>query len=886
MQPEVVGHYRILERIGQGGMGVVYRGWDTRLERPVAIKQIHERLLHDPSAVRRLRKEALAAASIDHPYICKVYELLEHDGQTLIVMEYVEGETLADSLRRRTLSVPEVLRFSVEIAEAVGEAHARQLVHCDLKPANILITRHRHVKVMDFGLARIDTQTPSDELETVSPSSGSPRAGTPYYMAPEQAVGDPVDARTDIFAIGVLIFECLTGRLPFEGDTVASYIRNLLTQPPPPLRTLAPAAPEGMERIVLKCLEKEPRRRYESAASLTRDLTRLSESIPLQGSAESAAAPPDTRQAEGLPSPVPAPGRPAGFPRRFGSLFFFLGALLVLLALVPFSWNLVEEWLDVGMPRHKHLVVLPFTAIGDHPEDRDFCDGLVAYLTSKLSQLEQFQGTLRVVPAREVFERNVNRPSQAGVLFGVNLAVTASLQRVEGRYRLTLDLVDVSSLRNIGSRVIDDPLSDASFLQEEIVVQVAEMLGVGLQPHVLQTLAAGTTAVPGALEFYLQGEGNLQRFDREANLNAAIELFRRALQEDPSYARAHAGLTQAYLQKFNFLRDPVWIEEARTSGARALELSDRLPEVYVSLGMIDNWTGRQEEAIRRFHQALELDRHSADAHRHLAKAYEALGDLQRAEATYKRAIELRKEHWAGYNQLGIFYLSQGRYDEAVAQFRQVRALVPNGVWGLNNLGAAYMHLERWEEARETFEGAVEIEPDDFAYSNLGSLYFQEGRYAEAAGMYEKALEIRDTSYALWGNLASAYYWTPGRAEAAQEPYKRAARMAEEELQVNPRSASALSNLAVYLAMLGEPGPALERLGEALALAPGDVRVMYRAIAVYEKLGNRDEALQWSERILEAGYSQARLEASPGLSDLRRDERFQRLVQSRNAGRGR
>jgi len=268
-------HYLLLNEIGSGGMGVLYKAIDTRLHRPVVVKSVRDSLLVDPEVVRRFRKEALATAAIDHPYVCKIYELLENEGRTLIIMEYVEGETLEQVLARGPLSVTDTVRFATEISEAMGAAHSKGLIHRDLKPSNIIVTPHRHVKVIDFGLAKALSE--GSELAQGERDGGF--VGTLSYMSPEQASGGNLDQRSDVFSTGVLMFQCLTGHLPFSGDTTREYIQNLLLEAPPLLRTLLPSAPGELERLVAKCLAKEPTDRYESAEALTAALLQVADII-------------------------------------------------------------------------------------------------------------------------------------------------------------------------------------------------------------------------------------------------------------------------------------------------------------------------------------------------------------------------------------------------------------------------------------------------------------------------------------------------------------------------------------------------------------------------------------------------------------------------------
>ena len=527
----------------------------------------------------------------------------------------------------------------------------------------------------------------------------------------------------------------------------------------------------------------------------------------------------------------------------------------------------------------KSIAVLPFTNVGGDPINQAFCDGLTETLTSKLSQLEQFQGSLLVVDASEPRGQRIASPSEAHLGLGVNLAVTGSAQLFPNSRRLTLNLVDATTQRLLNSSVIDAHISNVTALQDSLVIIMAEMLEVQLQPPTRRLLAAGRTSVPAAYDSYLQGRGYLQRFERRENLISAIGSFKRALALDSLYALAYAGLGEAYWRRYKVSGDAQWVEPAVKNCEHAVELNDLLAPVHVTLGMIHTGTGRYEEGIQELQRALALDPQSAAAYRELAKAYEAQGRLRRAEATYQKAIELKPEYWAAYNNLGVFYFKQGRYEEAVKQFHLVVTLTPRNIRGYTNLGAAYLILERPAEALEIFEHSLEIEPNYRAYTNLGSLYFyHEGRYADAARMYEQALALEEHDYRVSGNLASAYYWAPGERSKARAAYQRAAQLAEEQRNVNARDPALIIHLAGYYGMLGEPARALALVEQALTLAPNAGDVMFSAADIYEHLGQRGPALEWIGKALELGYSPVQLEHSPGLQQLRADARFQRLLE--------
>ncbi len=565
--------------------------------------------------------------------------------------------------------------------------------------------------------------------------------------------------------------------------------------------------------------------------------------------------------------------------RRVRSPLAIAAAVVILLALSPMLRNAVQK-LFTRAPDQKHIAVLPFENMG--PVNEAFSAGLVETLTSKLTQLERFHESLWVIPASEVRHWQVASPSEARRLFAVNLVFTGSIQQLGDSYRLTLNLIEVGNKtpRQLSSAVIDEPLTNVSALQDNTVIKAAGLLNLELGPETQRLLTEGGTVMAAANDYYLQGLGYLQRYQKVDNLDHAVSLFERAIKEDSLYALAYAGLGEAYWRKYRYSMDTRWVEPAVRNGERAVELNDLLAPVHVTAGVIYKGTGNDERAVEEFQYALALDPSSAEAHRGLASAYENLQRLAEAESTYQKAIELKPGYWGGHDELGMFYYSRGRYDDALAAMGRVVALTPDNSRGYNILGAIYYAEELWEKAREMWEQAVQIEPDYRVYTNLGILHYIEERYADAAATTEKALALNNTSYVTWANLANAYYWMPDKRGEAMENYRRAAELAEETRKINPRDPDLLSTLAGYYVVLEEGPKALSMLQEAFKIAPSNWWVLYNYGFAYEQLGDRGKALEWIEKALDAGYPMKEVERDPFLVDLRTDARFEELATRR------
>lgn len=859
---KIVSHYKIFEKLGGGGMGEVYRAEDTKLKRSVALKFLPPEFTRDPDSKERFIHEAQAASALDHSNICNIHEINEtEDGRIFIVMAYYEGETLKKKIARGPLTLEEATDIALQVVQGLARAHEVGMIHRDIKPANIMITDRGEVKIVDFGLARLAGQSRITKPSTT--------LGTVAYMSPEQARGEDVDHRSDIWSIGVVMYEMITGKLPFKGEYDQAVVYSILNEEPKSITDLDSAIPQEFERIVDRCLRKDFKERYQKVADLQTDLRHVKQDMSLEKPALSlvttAVLQPLRRHLHKFTIP-------------------FAGVILVvlLLLLLPSGRRAVKNWFGLeGIPAERHLAVLPFTVIGGDSEDRAFCDGLVETLTSNLTLTGHFKESLQVVPSIEVHRSGVTSPSEALRAFGeVTLVVTGSVQFVGDMIRLTLNIIDTKTKRQLDSQVRDYFFANLFTLQDEVVIQLVEMLDVELQPQTRDALTAGGTTLPGAYEFYLQGRGYMLRYENEENINTAIRLFKKAIEQDTSYALAYAGLGEACWRKYEFKKDPNLFEEAQSYCNQAIQLNDNLVPVYVTLGIILRESGRYEEAINEFQQALQRNNADPDATLELAIVYDEAERLVEAEETYNKAINLRPDYWAGYNNLGIFYYRFGPLSKAEKMFSQVTELTPDNVRGYNNLGAVYSKMGRDDLATAKFKESIAIEPNWEAYSNLGYIYFYQGHYAEAIPMFEEAINLGENNYTIWGNLADAYRYTPGDSFKAREAYQRAIQLAKKELEINPKNALILGQLAFYYANLGDHKNALVEISKARKLAPNDVNVLRKCFQVFEIALRREQALQALQEFIERGGSIEEVNKDPDLSELRKDHRYQQLINSK------
>jgi tetratricopeptide (TPR) repeat protein len=850
-----VGPYQVREWIGGGGMGGVYRAEDARLRRTVALKFLPPTLGRDAARRRRFEQEAQAASALDDPNICTIHGIGEtDDGQLYLVMACYEGETVAQKIARDPLPVGEALDIAVQAARGLAKAHARGIVHRDIKPANLMVTREGVVKVLDFGLAKL-----SDGVQLTQPGL---TMGTTAYMSPEQTRGEEVDRRTDLWSLGVVLYEMLAGARPFAGAYAAAQLYSIVNEEPAPLGSLRSDLPPGVAQVVERCLRKDPAQRYPRAEALLADLERL-----LHPEAASAS----------LAPAATVPFRWSGAsPRGKRSVLAAAGAGLLLLVVLLGPWDRGASD-ETGAMR---LAVMPFQIVGGAADD-GFGEGLRLSLTSLLSQVGgAAEIPVEVVPASEV--GTTTSVEEARRRFGIREALTGSIQVEDETVRLVLNLIDAEALTLRRSETISLASGNVATLDRVALARLSDLLDLALPPSVLQRVTAGGTDSDRAYEFYLKGNAALTRFENLENIDTALQLYAWALEEDSLYAVAYAGRGRAFWAKYVLTQDAQWVARAEESCQRALALESRLAPVHETLGRLYRGTGAYERALREYKLALALDSASADAHRGLASTYASLERPVEAEAHFRRAVALQPGYWEQYNDLGAFYLDAGRFEEAAAQFEQVVALHPDHIWGYNNLGAAYLYQDRLDEAQAMFERSIGIKPNDFAYSNLGYISYRQQRPEEEAEMYRQALALDSSDFRVWGNLAGAYERL-GEESRARDTHQRAAQMIKAALEVNPNDPDLLYHLASHMLPLGRKEQALALLERALALAPENVNFMAGAVFIYAEQEMRDEALHWMEAALESGYPASVFEDAAGLQQLRADPRYLKLIeQARSA----
>jgi len=832
---ETLGRYQVLGPIGSGGMGEVYVARDPSLGRKVAIKMLPPRMATDPDTLARFTQEARSASALNHPNIVTIHEVGTDDGAPFIVMEYVEGRDLRSMLNAGAIPVRQVLDVGAQIADGLAAAHELGIVHRDLKPENIMYTREGFVKILDFGLAKVVAPAdPGDHTLQLDLPGTNPGTilGTVGYMSPEQATGKRIDFRSDLFALGAILYELSTGNPAFDGDNAIDTLSAILHKNPPPIARANADVPAQLSDIVNRLLAKSPDDRYASTRDLARELRLMRDRVVAEESGFH-------------PRPQPRASRKP--------VWLAIAAAVLIAAFIGAAWMLTREKPEApAAPKH-YLAVLGFKDLTGDPNGQLVVDGFAETLTARLASFPTVQVMRPPTPAPA-------DPAKAARELGANLVLSGSMMRNGDRLRVTYSVVEPQSGKEWRD-LIEGSVSDLFAVQDEVASSVAANLSLGTTPTVRIALDPAVSQ-----RKYLEAVGHLRRYDSEQSVDNAIAILE-SLGQSPS---VQAALARGYLYKFQITRQPQLAAIAGRAAERALEGDPQSVDVNVTLGELRRQTGRYPEAVAAFLAVLSQQPNNADAVLGLAETYKASGDLKKAEQSYRRAIELQPNFWGGYNKLGAFYATTGRTEESIPQFQKVMELVPDNERGYNNLGAVYQRLGRYDDAIEVFRKSIARAPSGQAYSNLGTSSYFAGRYAEAAQAFRKAVELMPDDYLFWRNLGDAYRWVPGQETAANEAFTKSVALAEDVIRVNGSDAFAHAVMAGALAKLGDTRRARDAVNRALELEPRDPQLVYEAAQVANLSGAEDEAVA---RIAQA----VRLGINP--ADVKRDPEFRNLMES-------
>ena len=844
-----LGPFEVVAPLGAGGMGEVFLARDSRVGREVALKVLPRDVATDPEKVARFGREARLLAQLNHPNVAALYEFEREGSTSFLVLEYVPGETLAERLARTRPGVREALETARQVAVALEAAHRRGIVHRDLKPSNVKVTPEGQVKLLDFGLAK----ALASGVSPARPRGPAPDSdthdglvvGTVAYMSPEQARGETVDERTDLWSFGCLLFELLTGRQAFSGSSISDVLAAVLVREPA-WEALPAQTPPAARQLLQRCLRKEAGQRPPSAAAVAAEIAGV-----LSGHSLAA----ETRELGG--SVVPRRRRRA----RRAAVF-----VLAVAAVAAASFAAVRLLGRRPVPGGREgagarvLAVLPFRDLTGAPDGPLVADGLAETLSARLSGA---RGVQVLTPLATASFRDDPDASRLSSRLGASHVLRGSIQRSGDDVRVAWLVENASGGAPLGGDTQTGSARDLFALQDRVAARVVAALHAGAPPP-----GPVGPSTASAQERYLVALGHLQRYQDAASVDAAVAQLEGLAAEERDWAPAHAALARAYLARKLVTREPRWVALAREACLAAERIDASLPEVQLTMARLATESGDPEGAAKAFRNVLAGRPDDVEALLGLADSLLRAGRTEEAEKAARRAAAAAPGYWAAHNKLGVVLVTAGRVEGAVAAFRRAVALAPENARGLVNLGSALVLAGRLPEAAETLRKSVALAPTAEGLSALGTVEYHRGRFDEAVSVLEEAVALAPDYSTLWVNLGDARRWSARSRPKAAEAFAKAIGTAEAELRANPRDADARLSLALAYAKTGRAAEARPHLDAALAADPENPDRLVQAAVVEAVSGRVAQAAGLLRRAERAGAPAWQIAADPELGPVR------------------
>ena len=864
-----LGPYEIVGQLGRGGMGEVYRGRDTRLQRPVAIKILTQGLSDNERFRRRFQREARAISQLQHKNVCTLYDVGSDQGVDYLVMEYLDGETLEERLRHGPIDGAEAMRICQDIAEGIAAAHAAGIVHRDLKPANVMLSS-AGTKVLDFGLARAFVSTDGGDSSGEGPVDTAAETylgvtedgsliGTVPYMAPEQLEGRPPDARSDIWALGCIIFEMTTGERPFKGESKASLIGAILRDQPQVPEQVHRSAPRLFSEVIERCLQKDPSERLADAAAVAVAL----EDAKTHGDSQVTLDPPE---------------RP-----RWLTPAATVAAIAIVL-LVVWLWQASsarrppadddQDRLALRAPAPL-LAVIPFDQIGEDSVGESAVEmaDLATGITEELNRLLLRVPNLRItVPTLTSGDSAFEDELAAAWRTGADFAVVGTLRRSDDRLRLLARLLQRSSGELLWSDAFEGEVSDVFRAQEQIATRVSEALGVALD----YTGRSQSGLDPVAVERYLAA----RKLTRDSGSLEAVRESQRILESalvlQPDFDAALGELCRVHMMIFARTEDPDEFARGEQRCRSALERDADSPHARLALATLNNNAGQYERARELARSLIAELPNFEEAYNQLGQAATRLGDLEEAERAYRQATTIDESNWRSYLSLGNFLAMHQRYEDAIEPFTRITELRPDDFIGWASLGVTHYEAGNFEQARELVLQSLELNENSRSYFNLGLIYTSTDEPALAAEAFQKSVELNPSNYRAHIFRAQAFE-TQGDAEQADRAKRQALDIIEGLIDVNPNDAYVIANGALILSELGDSDRAIEWAESARSLNSSNPKVQFDIGLTYFNSGYQARGAEELAAALEMGYPRELFTASQLDVEVMQHPRIRKLL---------
>ncbi|WP_100914922.1 serine/threonine-protein kinase [Pseudoalteromonas spongiae] len=809
-----------------GGFATILKAKDPVLDRIVALK-----LVPNSDQQSDLVQEAKLASKLSHPNIVTIHEIIQNDEQLAIVMEWVDGDNLKAKIATE-IPLKEKAHIALQLCNAIEYAHKNDILHCDIKPDNIMFDIHNQLKVLDFGLSHV-----------LGGESQAATIGSPAYLAPELYLGQNASKQSDLFALGAVLFELFSGEKAFDGKSLEVIKAQITTGEAKNLADKHTQLPEALITLIQNLLVVEPSERPQ-LSDLIDAFTDLNQALVQK---------PNWWQRR-------APWQ------KVSLSAVFLGVMAVLLQPILFPPS-NQQILEKRISENKRIAVLPLQNINDDPQVQLFSQGLAVTLSTELGKVGREKTNSWVIPSAEVAKLKNLTVNDVHTRYGADLVLTGSIQHLGSQRLINLELIDGASGVSLNQQQFKVNVKDLFASNQAVFDKAITMLN---WPK--SNMASKGTEFDGAYKHYITGIGYSFRFDVGENIHSAIEQFEMAITLDNYYEAAHIGLAETYLSKYQLTKDAIWLDKVNTTVMRMKTFASENVQGYFR-AVIAIRRGEAQEAVKELSAAISIKPEDERLHFELARAYQQLNNNELAEKSYLEGLRITPNYWRGIGRLGGFYFRTGQFYKAARAYTNLKEITPHNFAAYVGLSASYYNLGEIDKALAASIKANEIKPSHTGFSNIGALQFHLGHYQDSINSYKEALKLSSTHFVTWGNLADSYWVL--NSDKADSTYQKAAEYAEKKLETNKQDSSARFHLAYYLAKLNrveESHTILESLSDK-----EDNLEFYLAALSYDSMGDVERALKSIKIALEKGYSKSEVKSSPLWNHINADVRFKELM---------